>query len=550
MSVAVRAGSVGARVADARRELGLTQKHFAKRVGITLWLLDRIETGVADAALHLAAIADVTGRPPAWFTGASVTVATSPRTARPRLVSTVQSRVVTGRDLVLASLALLVLIRFFTEVVPVLPRAANFVDIPIFLVLSAAALTRRTRPVSSPSFRAAVILFLFVCGIAVLANLSRIEPGPVLVFLYGFLAPIGVGAAVYALWPAGQAHSLSRALVALGVIQLLVVALIDLPRFISSGNPDVVSGTFGTNAYQLVFFLLVFTALLAGIFTFEKKRAAARFAVPLFGAVLATVFLAQYRALLVTSAITVLFIGALVGTRGRGIVAATFVAAAFVLSLAYVAQHFPGLRFAPTVSSLQRDPGFYVTKRLQAAKSVVHLFNDHPRFLFTGTGPGTFSSRAWQTFANANSKSRSNVQGGYVRAITGGRAYSTDVSEKYVAPLEAGPVIGGSRAVTAPFSSYTSLVAEVGLIGFFLMAGVYIAATGRSIRLAQRSIRGARPGDPVPALLVACAAGFVVLLQMGFLDNWLEVTRVTFLVWMLFGAMSKELSSRDEGTAP
>ncbi len=35
----------------------------------------------------------------------------------------------------LASIAALVLVRFFTEVVPVLPRAANFVDIPIVLAL-------------------------------------------------------------------------------------------------------------------------------------------------------------------------------------------------------------------------------------------------------------------------------------------------------------------------------------------------------------------------------------------------------------------------------
>jgi O-antigen ligase len=172
---------------------------------------------------------------------------------------------------------------------------------------------------------------------------------------------------------------------------------------------------------------------------------------------------------------------------------------------------------------------------------VINLYNDHPRFIFTGSGPGTFSSRAWQTFARVNSASQSNVQGRYVSALTGGGAYHTDVSDKYVVPLETAPVVGGSRAVTSPFSSYLSLLGEVGVIGFAAMVGIYLAASGGAVRMTFRRIRTAEPGDPLPALLIACSAGFLVLLQMGFLDNWLEVTRITFPVWMLFGATSKEL---------
>jgi hypothetical protein len=395
------------------------------------------------------------------------------------------------------------------------------------------------------SFAAPTFLFMCLCVTSVVLNLSRVEPGPVLVFVYGFIAPVGVYAAAYRLWPAGHALALSRLLVALGVAQLLVVALIDLPRFISSGNPDVMSGTFGTNAYQLVFFLLMFTALLAGIFTFEKQRLAARFALPLFGAILAIIFLAQYRALLVTTALTVLFIALLLGTRGRGLVVATVVAASFVFSLSYVAQHFPGLSLASTVSSLRDNPGFYASKRLSAARSVINLYDDHPRFILTGTGPGTFSSRAWQTFANASSRSQSNVQGAYVNVVGGGGTYHTDVSDKYVAPLETGPVVGGSRAVTSPFFSYVSLLGEVGVVGFLLLTGIYVVAAGQTIKMTRRAINSRKPADPLPALLLACSAGFVVLLQMGFLENWLEVTRVTFLVWMLLGVTSKELRQRD-----
>jgi hypothetical protein len=547
LSASSVASPVGLRVAEARRAVGLSQKRFAERVGIPLWMLDRIESGVADAAPLIPKIAVATGRPDAWFSTSAVSAPPS-APVHAHFVSRLRSYAMTGRDLVLASLSMLVLVRFFTEVVPVLPRAANFIDIPVFLVLSAAALTRPRTKARAMSLAMPVFLFLGLSALSVSVNLSRVAAGPVLVFLYGFLAPIGVGAAVYRIWPVGQAQSLSRLLVGLGAIQLLVVALIDLPRFISSGNPDLVSGTFGTNAYQLVFFLLLFTALLAGIYTFEKQRLSARLALPLFAAILGSIFLAQYRALLVTTALTVLFIGFLLGARGRGIVAITVVAGSFAVSLSYIAQHFPRLGFAPTVSVLRHNPSLYVTKRLKAADSVINLYGDNPRFIFTGSGPGTFSSRAWQTFAKANSTSQSNVQGRYVAAL-GGSGYHTDVSEKYVVPLERAPVIGGSHALTSPFSSYVSLLAEVGVFGFIVIVGIYLVATSRAIGMTVRSIKTAPPGDPLPALLTACAAGFVVLLQMGFLENWLEVTRLTFIVWMLFGATSKEFRSRTEVAA-
>jgi DNA-binding XRE family transcriptional regulator len=532
---------VGRRVATARRELGLNQKQFAGRLGVSAWTLDRVETGIIDAAHYLPRIAALSGRAESWFgiRGAAPVAPAATPAQRATLLSALQWSSTTGQHLVLGSIALLVGIRFFTEVLGVIPRAANFVDIPIFLTLSVAAMLRPRPTVRSVSVGVPIALLVGLCAVSVAVNLSRISPGPVLVFLYGFLAPIGVYAATFRLWPVGHALSLSRLLVGLGVVELLVVAGIDLPRFLATRDPDVVSGTFGTNAYQLVFFLLLFTALLAGIFTFEKNRVSARFALPLFAGILATILLAQYRALLVTTALTVLFIGLLLGTRGRGVVAGIVIATSFALSLTYIAQHVPALKFAPTLATLRFDPGFYVSERLKAAESVVRLYNDHPAFMLTGTGPGTFSSRAWQTFAKAGSRSRSNVQGQYVRALTGGAVYHTDVADKYVVPLEAGTV-QGSAAVTSPFSTYLSLLAEVGIAGFVLMVGVYLVATTRAVNLTSRIFRRSAPADPLPALCIACATGFVVLLQMGFLENWFEVTRVTFPVWMLFAVITKE----------
>jgi transcriptional regulator with XRE-family HTH domain len=58
---------VGARIREARRELNLTQAAFATRIGLPLGLVDRLESGKANALPHIAAIAAATGRPPEWF---------------------------------------------------------------------------------------------------------------------------------------------------------------------------------------------------------------------------------------------------------------------------------------------------------------------------------------------------------------------------------------------------------------------------------------------------------------------------------------------------
>jgi len=535
---------VGAEVAAARRQAGLSQKGLADRLGVSLWTVESIERGRADPAAHLASIQLVTG----LLATDRIPASDLSPSAEPAQGQALIRSEGAGRGLVLGSIAVLVLVRFFTEVVPIVPRAANFIDIPVFFVLGLAAMAQtRGQATAEPGHLRVTIPVSFFLGLSVLSalvNSGRTEAGPVLVFLYGFLAPLGIYAAVYRLWPRGNALALSKLLVALGVIQLLVVFTIDFRRFVATGhNPDVISGTFGTNAYQLVFFLLVVLGLLAGIFSVEPRRRAARLAPVFMILILGTIFLAQYRALLATTAVSVLLIGSLVGSRARGIVAAVMIGVALIVTLQYVATRFPNLKFASTVSTLTQSPTFYASQRLDSANSVVSLFTDHPRFMVTGTGPGTFSSRAWQTFAASGSNSGSNVQGAYAKALTGGTAYHTDVSDKYVTPqLQNGTTVQGSDALSSPYSSYLSLMAEVGLLGFVLMTGVYLVATGRALRAASRSLRRPLEGDSVPALAIAASVAFAVLLQMGVLGNWLEVTRLTFISWAILAVVEKELA--------
>lgn len=535
---------VGARVATARQQRGMTQRDLAHALGTTPWEVDRIESGAVDGGRYLSSISEVTQTNQEWFASSAGTESTS--TARAHN-SDLAHLGAAGKNLVLGSIVLLVTIRLFTEVVPLLPRAGNFVDIPIVLTLALAATFVPTsrRGAAYLGVGLPALLFLTLTIVSVIANSHRVAPAPVLVFVYGFLAPLAVYAAVYRIWPPGCARSLSRALVVLGLLELAVVAVIDLPRFLTSGDPDQITGTFGTNAYQLVFFMLVVATLLAGIFTLEPKRAVSRFVPLLIFAIFVVVMLSQYRALLATTVVTMAVVGVLLGRHARGILVAVFTVIAFGLAFSYVASSFPNLKLEGTATTLVQNPSSYASQRYQASRPVRELYRDEPFVAAVGTGPGTFSSRAWQTFATAGSTSSSNVQGDYAQGLTGG-SYETDVSKKYVLPQRReGSVVEGSRAVSAPYSSYFGLVAEVGLLGLAFIVGVYLAALFGSYRIAKKEIAEATGSDPIPALALATTIGFLMLLQMGLLENWLEVTRITFVVWAMFAICCKELDARD-----
>jgi transcriptional regulator with XRE-family HTH domain len=537
---------------EARRSAGLTEKALAERLGVSLWEIERLEQGEADPSPYAEGLEEHTGRPRASFRADGFaepspveSSAEPPFRAKPELISRDER---TGERLVLASIAVLVLVRFFTEVVAVVPRAANFIDIPICAVLVSAALMRPpARGAGDWLSRWVPVLglgFLILTIVAAVTNPSRVDIAPALVFVYGMLSPLLVYGAVRRLWPAGRALAASRLLVALGIVQLVVVAVIDIPRFITEQNPDLISGTFGTNPYQLVFFLLLFVSLLAGIYTYERQRAVARFIPFLIALSLATIVLAQYRALLLTTGLCLL-LGAVIlgGRRSRGVIAAGMAILAFMSALAFGAAHIPILKLNQT---LEQDPVSLASQRLKIAGQVERLYTDQPQSIVTGTGPGTFSSRGWQTFALADSSSGSNVAGSYALKLTGGQVYHTDVADRYVEPLlqsETGAV-AGSRAVSSPFSEYVAVAAEVGFGGLLILAAIYVGAFLTALRRTLAAVTSPQPLGALTALLVATTIAFFALLQMGALENWLEVTRLTFVAWALLAICTRELDAR------
>ena len=130
----------------------------------------------------------------------------------------------------------------------------------------------------------------------------------------------------------------------------------------------MISGTFGTNAYQMVFFLLVVASLLVGIFTLEPRRPIARFVPVIIPAIFVVILLAQYRALLATTVVTMVAVGVLLGRRARGVLAAVLALVAFAFVFSYVASRLPELKLDATATTLTQSPWSYAGERLEAAR--------------------------------------------------------------------------------------------------------------------------------------------------------------------------------------
>jgi transcriptional regulator with XRE-family HTH domain len=555
------ATSNGSTIADARHGAGLTQRELAERIGVPLWTVARIERGDRAPGPHLAAVAAATGRSADSLLAepARGSTETAQEQATPdapedsgAAAGEATDRFTAGhwsRNIIFASIVTLATIRFFAEDIGVLPRAVKFVDVPILLfllVLSWAAPRVRDRTPVSTRYLLPAVAFLAVCVASVLLNSGRAEPGPALLFIYGFLAPILLFHLVRTLWPTGHALSFSRLLVALAWVEFAVVLFIDLPQYLNIHDPDLVSGTFGENAYQLVFFLLMAAALVAGISTVERGRPTARLAPLFFAATVATCLLAQYRAITLTFALTVLLIATLVGlVRVRGAVAGLLIALAFGAGILLVPSVFPELGLQRTIDTLTGNPGSYVSHRLEAGSDIVDIYTDEPRSTVVGAGPATFSSRAWETYYSPDERGRSGIALPFPASLE-----QTDIAQKYMIPrLRDMQTIEGSFAVVEPAASYYALLAEVGLLGFVLMVAIYGRAFLDSARMSLAALRSAPDGDPLPGLMLASTAGFFVIIQMGIFQNWWEVTRLTFILWTVFAVATKEFEAR-YGTAP
>lgn len=441
-------------------------------------------------------------------------------------------------------LGLIILERFLTRLLSekfgLLPGWTNFLDLPIlvaFAIYVALATRRQPRPKQDNGFAWLVAAFLFNFAISSFFNLERLHPGAMILFLIGFLEPLAFMGLAYVLMPKQEIVGfLVKVLNFVGWIQLPVIAFVDLPRFLATRNPDFISGTFGENPYQLVFFLLSWNAIILSTPGNPKKRTARAIGILLLqGLILAIILLAQFRSIipfaLMTWGLTYLFVNREISA---GIVWSALGTILF-LGFFFVANSlFPELKYDDLLELTSRTDEVEQSGKVQSIQNYGELIVTSPEVLIIGTGPATYASRGFRTFSVAG---KGDVANELYREAFNTDYYVTDVAAKYVLPT-AGLFAFGAATSAVPWFTYLALPAELGLFGLFIVLMMYFKAM-RICWLHRFADYGL--GILTSWVLLAMA----LLLQMAFLENWLEVSRLTVPVWVVFGVVLGQSFAED-----
>jgi hypothetical protein len=459
------------------------------------------------------------------------------------------------RNLLYLLIFIVTLVRLFTETLGILPRALNFADLALFVYASAMLLARRggngeTTAFYRRSLSGPVKMFSAWVMVSTAVNLlfHGIHILPALIFWVFHLEPIVFALLLMRLdWHEGDTQKLSNILVAIGLIQI-PLSLIQMSSVFSEDNPDLASGTFGSNGSQMCFFVVLVIAYLLGRYLMDSRI---RWLLPLPGLLIvfyAQGFKAMWLPLIVTIPIGVFLCYPGSKRRKWGLV---LLVVAFVL---LVALPIGKLSSAQTMEFMHWD---YVTDvvgsgaiwelgKIQSFLNVGRLYRDSPIAAFVGVGPGSFSSRAFQTFTRVvlDPDSPTHVVYGYISPTPPGA-----FAEKYVVPqVFKSEVLFGSGTIDGPFNSYVALLAEVGIVGFALYAVIYCRIFRKVIAATREAWR--KRNHELYAISLAAICGLLILFEMAFLDNWLETSRVTIPLWLvLIPAMCCEVGEVSKGTS-
>lgn len=430
--------------------------------------------------------------------------------------------------LIVATLAIMLIVRFFTETLDVLPRHLNVVEMGLIPLAAIGLLFTRSW------FRTAglgkwLLLFLAVCAISSVLNIDRMSLPTGVLFVAGHVIPILFGLAVLNAKPLNRMLKRGRrAFFVLGAI-LVFVTVAQIPSALDS--PDALVGTFGENSNQTALFLSFFLSLLlADLYCREFRMWRLVVVALLFG----LFFLAGFKALWVFFPLAI-FLTLMTQLHIRTAIIVRSIAAVVVPVLAFIVViNVVKLHELEYFTFFERfDPEQF--GKIQITLTLPQIWAEEPLSFFFGTGPGTFTSRAFRTFAalptDPSIPWNWHSDYGDVTAGIVERSYLPEVTQRYMVPIWSKPNWQlGSGTTDSPWTSYISLLAETGVFGFVAILTIYLATWWRMVRYAREA-----SSVEARSLALAASLSLLILLFVSTLDNYLEHTRLASIVWFQVG---------------
>jgi len=456
--------------------------------------------------------------------------------------------------------------RLLTEKLRLLPKWVDVLDMPVAVVIIVLGFLFRPAlgaEADEEDRWIARFAFLLLLAIAVstLANADQVFLPAVLLFTMGFAGGplLFLALSRWVTQPQAFANAVWKMLVVLLLLNLGVVLVWDFPLFLAYADPDKLSGTFGNNAYQFSFFLAVAAGLFLG---FGEQRSLPRIVVAVVqGALFVLYYLLQFRAgfpfFLLAYGVALV---ALYGRRiMRGFILSSIALFISVVLIDKALEEIAGRsqqRFTDVTSRAARgdlgygdlllllmNPTDYLHyAKFQAFPATARMLWDNPWAFFVGVGPGNYISRAYYTFSVelGSAEQKGKGVGGVVQQLFGStRPWTTEISRQYLGTLSR-EIAFGSYIFANPYSSYLASVAEIGILGAIAAFGLYGYMARRSFQLVRLSRVYAPTALP---LAMGGLIGSVYLIGLGFIDNWWEVSRVVFPLWLLFWSAKAAVGS-------
>jgi hypothetical protein len=418
---------------------------------------------------------------------------------------------------------MLISIRFFTERVPILPRFLNPIDLLIVPLLSPFWLiwisNRSNWKLKEGRIVAMSGLVVAAWGLSWLININGAHWLGAVLFLIGIMTPI----AFYLIlvnfgFDYDSSKLILKTLLALFTINL-VIATFDVVVGIDSRDSDFVFGTFGVNQNQLAFFLCSMLAYFVASWLYEGATVWKIVAVT-WGGVLFLLCGFQTLWVVLPVAAAIVFVG--FGRLSKRLVIAIGVSSLIpILVLSVLSfEHF-GVS-SVLISSLER---FDELGKVELAENTFLIWQDYPQAILVGVGPGSFNSRAFRSIAIVPSVT---AEGTDVAGAIVDPFYRSVLSDQYIIPyFVRGRFLLSGINTDGPFTSYISIPVEIGIFGALGVFGIY-GLVGWQLIQSLRKTKSVR----LKVIGSWALVNLLVLLALAAVDNYLEVTRYSTLVWL------------------
>jgi hypothetical protein len=449
---------------------------------------------------------------------------------------------------VLGFFLVLLTARFFSETLRIMPKALDLIDlvfIPLLAVIAmfAGSLKGIDRALHQKLLRW-TLAFAVLALLSSLVNIERTHYAPVLLYIFGIASGPALFLSLNRLIKRKDlmARQTERFLYLMFIVEGAAVVLVSLPTFLSTGNPDYMSGTFGLNAYQFSAFLVIIGGYFLGRMRFEKARLIVGIAIQV--GVIVVFLLLQYRT--ATPAFFfayMVLLGLLYGKRVMRMTLWVGVMGAIgFYAFDYIQSSNFDLKFGELVDLAENPEMVRDFGKVIAYGNTFTMYQDHPSTVLFGAGPGTMVSRSAYTFIVEPLNSATKGVGAFVTGMFPNVDFRTDVFDTYVAPLFDLDSVFGSDQANNPASSVLAAMAELGIPGLILLSLIYFTLMRNVVRYARYAVERSDP-EIVP-LASALVTGAVYLCMLAPLDNYLEISRVTLPVWLLFWTVSAKVHAR------